>query len=122
MIIDEGLSVRIAIDPPTAVSQEELTMNAALGGKIAGGWAYNAVSMSRFHVHQIDYPEIEAEGKTPAEACARLVGLLVQSAEFAIEAWRIQPLRLALGDARAFDRSFSASTWTEPVPSPHFLM
>ena len=39
------------------------------------GWACNAHGMPTFRVHQTDYPEIEAEGQTPAEACGRLVQL-----------------------------------------------
>jgi hypothetical protein len=89
-------------------------MNAILGGKIATGWACNAHGMPTFRAHQTDYPEIEAEGQTPAEACDRLIQLLIQSAAFASEAWRYQPLALALGDARAFNGSFTAGAWTEP--------
>ena len=89
-------------------------MNTALGGKIVVRWACNAYGMPMFGVHQNEYPEIEAEGRTPAEACVRLIELLVQAIDFASEAWQRQPLRLALVDTRAFDRSFSASAWTEP--------
>ncbi len=104
MIINERWSDRIALDAPTAIGRKELTMNAALGGKIAGRWECNAVSMSMFRVHHSEYPEIEAEGKTPAEACVRLIGLLVQAVDFASDAWRRQPLGLALADARAYGR------------------
>jgi hypothetical protein len=89
-------------------------MNAVLGGKIVTGWACNVHGMPMFHVHQTDYPEIEAEGQTPAEACDRLVQLLVQAIDFASEAWRCQPLRLALIDARGINRSITAGAWTEP--------
>jgi hypothetical protein len=94
-------------------------MDAALGEKIVTGRALSAFSIPIFRVHQAEYPEIEAEGQTPAEACRRLVDLLVQAIDFASEAWRRQPLGLALADARAFDRSFSASAWTEPKLSLH---
>ena len=89
-------------------------MNGILGGKIVTRWACNAHGMPSFRLHQADYPEIEAEGQTPAEACDRLVQLLVQAHDFASEAWRCQPLGLALIDARAFNRSFTAGAWTEP--------
>ena len=107
IIISLRRSERIAIDPPTAISPKELTMNTVLGGRIVAGWASNAASMRMFRVHQIEYPEIEAEGKSPAEACMRLIGLLVQAIDYASDAWRRQPLGLALADARAFDRSYS---------------
>ena len=70
--------------------------------------------MPGFRVHQTNAPETEAEGQTPADACDRLVQLLVQSADFAGEAWRDQPLALALGDARDFNGSFTPGAWTEP--------
>jgi hypothetical protein len=89
-------------------------VNAALGGKIVAHWACNAYGMPMFRVHQNEYPEIEAEGRTPAEACGRLIELLVQAIDFVSEAWRRRPLALALVDARAFDLSFSASRWIEP--------
>jgi hypothetical protein len=70
--------------------------------------------MPTFRVHQTDYPEIEAEGQTPAAARGRLIELLVKAHDFASEAWRYQPLALALIDARAFSGSFTAGEWTEP--------
>jgi hypothetical protein len=94
-------------------------MNGILGGKIVTRWACNALGMLTFRVHQTDYPEIEAEGQTHAEACGRLIELLVQAGDFASEDWRRQPLGLALADARAFDRSFSASAWIEPRLPTH---
>jgi hypothetical protein len=77
-------------------------MNAVLGGRLVAGWTGNAFGMPTFRVHQVDYPEIETEGRTPAEACGRLVQLLVQAIDFASEAWRRQPLERALVNARAF--------------------
>ncbi len=85
-------------------------MNPVLRGKIVANWACNAYGMPMFHVHQNEYPEIEAEGRTPAEACSRLIELLIQAIDFASEVWRRQPLGLALVDAR----SFSPSVWIEP--------
>jgi len=74
--------------------------------------------MSTFRVHQSVYPEIEGEGKTPAEACIRLIELLAQASDFASDAWKRRPLGLALADARAFNRSYSASAGTEPELTP----
>jgi hypothetical protein len=85
-------------------------MNAVLRGRIVAGWVRNVYGMSMFRVHQNEYPEIEAEGRTPAEACIRLIELLVQAIDSASDAWRRQPLGLALVDARAF----SAFAWIEP--------
>ena len=89
-------------------------MNTGLGGKIVAGWACNVYGMSMFRMHQNEYPEIEAEGRTLAEACSRFIEVLVQAIDFASEAWRRRPLGLALVDARTFDGSFSASVWIEP--------
>ena len=69
-------------------------------------------------VHQNDYPEIEGEGRTPGEACVRLIELLVQAIDFVSEAWRRQPLGLALVDARAF----STGTWVESRRSRQLSM
>jgi hypothetical protein len=88
-------------------------MNAVLGGRIVAGWARNTFNLPTFRVHPTEYPEIEAEGRTPDEACDRLVLLLVQAMDFAIETWKCQPLELALIDARAY----AAVARTEPEPS-----
>jgi len=93
-------------------------MNADLGGRIVASWARDVFSMSTFRVHQCEYPEIEAEGKTPAEACVRLIELLAQAIDFASDAWKRRPLGLALADARAFNRSYSTSAGTEPALMP----
>jgi hypothetical protein len=89
-------------------------LNAVLGGKIVAGWTCNTYSMPMVHVHQREYSEIEAEGRTLVEACGCLIGLLVQAIDLASEAWRRQPLRLALVDARAFNGSFVTIAWIEP--------
>jgi len=93
-------------------------MNADLRGRIVESWVCNVFSMSTFRVHQSVYPEIEGEGKTPAEACIRLIELLAQASDFASDAWKRRPLGLALADARAFNRSYSASAGTEPELTP----
>jgi hypothetical protein len=92
-------------------------MKTVLAGRIVAGWTRNPFGMPTFRVHQADYPEIVAEGRTPVEACGRLVQLLIQALDFASEAWRCQPLRLALIDAPAF----TASAWIKPGPSRHTL-
>jgi hypothetical protein len=89
-------------------------MDAILGGKSVTGWACNAHGMPTFRADQTDYPEIEAQGRTPAGACDRLVQLRVQALDFASEAWRCQPLAPALSDACDFDGSFTAGARTEP--------
>jgi len=103
-------------------------MNAVLGRRIVAGWGRNGFNMPTFRVHPIDYPEIEAEGRTPDEACDRLVLLLVQAMDFVIETWKCQPLGLALADARAFatvartepEPSASSLALTRPGPPAHF--
>ena len=71
------------------------------------------IGMPTFCMHQTDYPEIEAEGRTPAEARDRLVQLLVRAIDFTSEVWRCQALGLALIDARGFNRPFTAGAGTE---------
>lgn len=93
-------------------------MNTILGGKIVTGRACGAHGMPMFQAHQTDYPEIEAEGQTPAEASGRLVELLVQAGDFASDSWRCDPIGLALIDARDFNRSFTAGAWIEPRLPP----
>lgn len=88
-------------------------MTAVLRGRIVAGWARNAFGMPTYHVHQADYPEIEAEGRTGSESCRRLIQLLVQAHDFASEGWRREPLRLALVDAQ----DFATSSVSEPEPS-----
>jgi len=78
-------------------------MNAVLRGRVAAGWASNACSLPTFHLYQTEYPEIEPEGRTLAEACDRLLHFLVRAIEFACQVPRRPPLRLALVDVRAFD-------------------
>jgi hypothetical protein len=104
---------------PTAIRAKESTMNTALGEKIVAGWAYDAFSMPTFRVHQTDYPEIEAEGRTPAEACSRLIAPLVEAIDFASETWRRQPLGLALVDARGIGHAFTDGARREPKLAPH---
>jgi hypothetical protein len=58
-------------------------MCAALGGGIVAGWACDTPGMPTFRVHHIDHPEIEAEGRKPAESCGRLTALLVEAIDFA---------------------------------------
>ena len=89
-------------------------MNTALGRKIVAGWASDAFNMPIFRLHQLEYPEVEAEGRTPAEASGRLIALLVAAGDFANDAWKRESLVLALGDARRFSRCFNASAWIEP--------
>jgi hypothetical protein len=98
--------------------RKESIMNADLGGRIVTSWARDVFSMSTFRVHQSEYPEIEGEGKTPAEACARLIELLAQAISFASDIWKRGPLGLALADARAFSRRYNASAGTEPELTP----
>lgn len=101
--------------------QEELTMDAVLGGGIVAGWGRDAFGMPTFRVHTTDYPEIEAEGRTPVEACDRLVQHLVRAVDFTSEAWKCRPLGLALVDARAFARASIGRAEADPEPSRHPL-
>jgi hypothetical protein len=77
-------------------------MIAVRDGSIVAGWSRNAFGMPAFRVHAADYPEAEAEGRTPDEACDRLIGLLAQAIDHATETWKSRSLDLALAEARAF--------------------
>jgi hypothetical protein len=93
-------------------------MNAVCEEKIVTLWACNAYGMPTFRVHQSEYPEIDAEGRTPAEARDRLIELLAQALEFTGEPWRCQPLRLTVSEARTFNRSFIADARAGPIAPP----
>jgi hypothetical protein len=99
--------------------QEELTMYTVLGGGIVADWDRNAFGMPTFRIHATDYPEIEAECWTPAEACERLVQHLIQAIDFTSEVWKCRPLGLALVDARAFARAWIGRAEADPEPSRH---
>lgn len=66
--------------------------------------------MPMLRVRQSDYPEIEAEGPTPAETCGRLV----RAIGLAAESWTRRPLRLALIETRGINRCCTAGAWAEP--------
>lgn len=91
-------------------------MNADLAENVVTRWGFNAYGMPTFRMHQADYPEIEAEGQTPAAACLRLIERLAQAGDFAVEAWRFQPLEAALIEALRFHRRYKPRS--EPIPFP----
>ncbi len=102
-------------------------MTAVPGDRILWGWTRDALGMPAFRVHPADYPEVEAEGRTPDEACDRLIGLLDRSIESSDEAWKNRPLGQALAEARAFavavhgfGRIASSDDGVgEALPAPH---
>jgi hypothetical protein len=91
-------------------------MDADLAEKVVTRWGFNACGMPAFRVHQAGYPEIEAEGQTPAAAGFRLIELLAQAGDFAGEAWRFRPLEAALIEARRFQHRYTPRS--EPIPFP----
>jgi hypothetical protein len=66
-------------------------MNAVPGERIVAGWTRNAFRMPAFRVHATDYPEVEAEGRTPDDACDRLFVFLAVAIDRADETWKCQP-------------------------------
>lgn len=53
-------------------------------------------------VHHRDFPEVHAEGRSPADAATRLAELLSQSLDSAPSERRRETLECALADVRAF--------------------
>ena len=51
-------------------------MNAVPRERIVAGRTRNAFGMPAFRVRATDYPEVKAEGRTPDEACDRLIVFL----------------------------------------------
>ncbi len=74
--------------------------------------------MPAFRIHPVDYPEAEAEGRTPDEACDLLIGLLDRSIDDSDEAWKNWPLGQALAEARAFAVDVRGFGPRSPAPTP----
>jgi len=53
-------------------------------------------------VHHRDFPEIRAEGATPAEAAAHLANQLTRALDSALTTWRRDTMSRAVADAQAF--------------------
>jgi hypothetical protein len=78
-------------------------MNVAFSERVSAVWACNACSLSTFYLDHTEYPEIEPKGRKLAEACDRLLDLLVRAIESACQVPKRPPLRLALVEPRAVD-------------------
>jgi hypothetical protein len=72
------------------------------GERIVWGWTHDALGMPVFRVQPADYPELESEGRTPDEACDRLIGLLDRSIDSSDEVWKKRPLVQARAEVRSF--------------------
>jgi hypothetical protein len=77
-------------------------MMAVPGERIVAARTRDALGMPALRVHATDYPDIEAQGGTPDEACDRLIGLLDQATDYMSEPWKCRARALALADAFAF--------------------
>jgi hypothetical protein len=61
-----------------------------------GATAHSAV------IHHRDFPEIRAEGETPAGAAANLANQLTRALDSALTQWRRDTIAQALADIEAF--------------------
>jgi hypothetical protein len=52
--------------------------------------------------HHRDFPEIRAEGETPAVAASHLVNQLIRALDSALTQWRRQTIEQAIADVKAF--------------------
>jgi hypothetical protein len=53
-------------------------------------------------VHHRDFPEIRAEGETPAVAARNLANHLVRALDSALTKWRRDTIQQAIADVQAF--------------------
>jgi hypothetical protein len=54
------------------------------------------------HAHHRDFPEIQAEGDSPAHAAARLVNQLAGVLDTASDRWRREAVERAIADVKSF--------------------
>jgi hypothetical protein len=78
-------------------------MNAVFSGRASAVRAGDACSPPTAHRDRTEYPGIEPEGLTLAEAGDRLLRYLARAIASACQVPRRPPLRLALVDPRAVD-------------------
>jgi hypothetical protein len=64
---------------------------------VATGATAHATSL-----HHRDFPEIRAEGETPAVAATNLANQLTRALDSALTQWRRETLEQAIDDIRAF--------------------
>jgi hypothetical protein len=56
-------------------------------------------------VHHRDFPEIRAQGGTPADAALQLVNQLTRALDSALTNWRRETIQQAIADVREFASS-----------------
>ena len=54
------------------------------------------------HAHHRDFPEIQAEGESPAYAAARLINQFAGVLDTASDRWRREAVEQAIADVKAF--------------------
>jgi hypothetical protein len=54
------------------------------------------------HAHHRDFPEIQAEGESPAHAVARLINQLAAVLDTASDQWRREAVERAIADVKTF--------------------
>jgi hypothetical protein len=60
------------------------------------------VTMHSTSVHHRDFPDIRAEGETPAVAATHLINQLTRALDSALTQWRRGTLEQAIADIQAF--------------------
>ena len=53
-------------------------------------------------MHHRDFPEVRADGETPAEAATQLANHLTRALDSALTDWRRETLNQAIADVRAY--------------------
>ena len=53
-------------------------------------------------VHHHDFPEIRADGTSPAEAANHLVNQLLRARDSALTPWRLEQIDRAIAEVKAF--------------------
>ena len=54
------------------------------------------------HAHHRDFPEIQAEGESPAHAAARLINQLASALDTASDRWHREAVEQAIADVKSF--------------------
>lgn len=70
--------------------------------------AGSAGHANQTQVHHRDFPEIRAEGETPAAAAAHLVNHLTRTLDSALTTWRRDQIQQAIADVQDFQKQTPA--------------
>ena len=73
-----------------------------MGADVSRVIVTTVASTSHTQVHHRDFPEIRAEGETPAAAARNLSNQLARALDTALTHWRRESIGQALADVQAF--------------------